>query len=189
MKYVAIFQVAVILFVAMPLSSALAEQSATVFPPLNNSSCLNSGAKFLSWITGDAGTRCSTGQEVLANALSNCTEGQVVAFSGGRFVCKTVTANNTQANTWQDVPFDSSPFQLNCTYQVNYINPYVNNEAETQTVQFVYADQICVTSTDGPAYTCVPASNKGQWFHSLDGSTTYDHGYGFTNTSIKKLCN
>lgn len=60
----------------------------TVFPPANMTSCLSTGAKFLSWAQGETGTSCASGQDVFNNALPNCAEGQQIVKKNGAFACQ-----------------------------------------------------------------------------------------------------
>lgn len=69
-------------------ATTTATTDVTVFPPANMTSCLSTGAKFLSWAQGETGTSCSSGQDVFNNALPNCAEGQQIVRKNGVFACQ-----------------------------------------------------------------------------------------------------
>jgi hypothetical protein len=64
-----------------------AKADGVAFPPANCSAA----QPFMSFNgpVNNNNTYCSDGQFVLTNALPNCTEGQEVVFSGGKFICQT----------------------------------------------------------------------------------------------------
>lgn len=77
---------ATFIFAIVAVSPAQADTipSITAFPPSN---CINGLTMFMGW-DGIHSTSCYTGQEVLAKALSPCSDGQEVAYKGGKYVCR-----------------------------------------------------------------------------------------------------
>jgi len=64
----------------------------TIFPPYMQENCTSAGAQYLSWYDGASQTYCSSGQDILRNAIPTCSSGQYVALEGTNFVCKSPDA-------------------------------------------------------------------------------------------------
>ena len=125
-----------------------------------------------------AGQLFPPGNTINNDPKQDCPPGTSLIWSGvgGSVECGGVA--------WQNVTLsDTAPFQLDCTYQLDYNNPYWNNAAETSMPTFIFADQLCVVENGGPTYTCVKATDKYHFYHTSDGQVL-----NITIASIKKLC-